>query len=499
MYKNILARGPLNKTVALGSVKPLYCTFLSHNPLLSTTNLESPLLRGRSLPVPPTVQHRARTRVDSLEKQAGKTSLRRRETRVAAQLAVFVQRKKPHEFTLTEQDCSVVVDPWNPCNACNTTADRNINPNPRFGGPESSSSAQSKGGANDNYRELCFFASISCTETSGCSHNRTGQPARDKVIRSRPSANSATIASDAMTGSTGTSGLGSPPKTARTLRRTRPPPPRASRLTPLELHDLHSTAAASGHGRQTPAGGRSARRNLPVPARDLQPFASAALSRLSTLRYLMQTEVHTYAFSVAANSILSFFPFIVLLLTIVHRVFHSAAMYDVVLQLLRDYLPSNKDFVIRNLQFLASVRGRGQVLSFFMLLITSTGIFLPLEVALNSIWGFKKNRSYLMNLLVSLGLALRLRMPGHAVDRADRAEPAAAGALYRRRKRRLPGAGLRGDEGVRHRRDHRHLLPHLLAAAARKGPGARGAAGGHHHRSCCRKARSTSTSWFCRG
>ncbi len=127
---------------------------------------------------------------------------------------------------------------------------------------------------------------------------------------------------------------------------------------------------------------------------------------LSTLRYLMQTEVHTYAFSVAAYSILSFFPFIVLLLTVVRRVFHSQEMYNVALQLLRDYLPSNKDFVIRNLQFLASVKGRGQVLSVVMLLITSTGIFLPLEVALNSVWGFKKNRSYLMNLVVSLGLAL---------------------------------------------------------------------------------------------
>src|ERR1035437_9297309 len=117
----------------------------------------------------------------------------------------------------------------------------------------------------------------------------------------------------------------------------------------------------------------------------------------STLRYLTQTEVHTYAFSVAANAILSFFPFIVLLLTLIRRVIRSQAMYNVVLELLRDYLPSNKDFVIRNLQFLASVRGRGQVLSFVMLLITSTGIFLPLEVALNRIWGFKKNRSYLMN------------------------------------------------------------------------------------------------------
>ena len=39
-----------------------------------------------------------------------------------------------------------------------------------------------------------------------------------------------------------------------------------------------------------------------------------------------------------------------------------------------------------------------------MLLITSTGIFLPLEVALNRVWGFRNNRSYLGNQLISLGL-----------------------------------------------------------------------------------------------
>ena len=35
MNENILARGPLNESVALGPVKPLNCTFLSHNLLLS--------------------------------------------------------------------------------------------------------------------------------------------------------------------------------------------------------------------------------------------------------------------------------------------------------------------------------------------------------------------------------------------------------------------------------------------------------------------------------
>lgn len=124
-----------------------------------------------------------------------------------------------------------------------------------------------------------------------------------------------------------------------------------------------------------------------------------------TIRYLTETEVHTYAFSVAANAILSFFPFVVLLLTITRRVFHSQAMYEIVISLLRDYLPSNRDFVVKNLRALASAHGKTQIFSLAMLLVTSTGIFLPLEVALNRVWGVRKNRSYLANQLLSLGLA----------------------------------------------------------------------------------------------
>ena len=108
----------------------------------------------------------------------------------------------------------------------------------------------------------------------------------------------------------------------------------------------------------------------------------------STTKYLLHTEVHTFAFSVAANAILSFFPFVLLLMTLVLRVFHSPAMYRVIVELLRDYLPAGQDFVIRNLSALAAARKQVQVLSFVILLITSTGIFMPLEVALNRIWGF---------------------------------------------------------------------------------------------------------------
>lgn len=126
---------------------------------------------------------------------------------------------------------------------------------------------------------------------------------------------------------------------------------------------------------------------------------------VSTVKYLLRTDVHTFAFSVAANSILSFFPFVVLLMTLIRRVFHSRVMYEVVVELLRDYLPAGQEFVIRNLNAIVNSRQRVQIFSLIILLVTSSGVFMPLEVALNRIWRFPNNRSYLGNQLISLGLA----------------------------------------------------------------------------------------------
>jgi YihY family inner membrane protein len=146
----------------------------------------------------------------------------------------------------------------------------------------------------------------------------------------------------------------------------------------------------------------------PVTPRVVSRFGAPkqfALRAWPTVKYLTQTEVHTFAFSVAANVILSFFPFIVLLMTVVRRVFHSQRMYDVIVQLLRLYLPTAQDFIVTNLGKLVRAHQGMQIVSLIMLLITSTGVFLPLEVALNRVWGFPKNRSYLGNQLMSLGLA----------------------------------------------------------------------------------------------
>jgi membrane protein len=86
-------------------------------------------------------------------------------------------------------------------------------------------------------------------------------------------------------------------------------------------------------------------------------------------------------------------------------VIHSQVMYDVVENLVRDSLPTGQEFVIRNLNALIASHQRAQIFSLAMLLVGSTGIFMPLEVALNRVWGFENNRSYIGNQLIALGLA----------------------------------------------------------------------------------------------
>lgn len=155
----------------------------------------------------------------------------------------------------------------------------------------------------------------------------------------------------------------------------------------------------TGEGKQTaPADVRAVR---PAVVKD------GLWARLVALGcYLIRTEVHTYAFSVAANTILALFPFIVLLLTVSRVVFRTPRIEPVVGDLMKSFLPTGQEFVMRNMQLLAHPRSGVQVFSLVMLLVSSTGVFMPLEVALNNVWGVPVNRSYARNQIVSLGLAV---------------------------------------------------------------------------------------------
>lgn len=138
-------------------------------------------------------------------------------------------------------------------------------------------------------------------------------------------------------------------------------------------------------------------------------------SGVALVRYLLDSEVHTFAFSVAANAIISFIPFTVLLYTLALSVFHAPLNSPVVLvinDMVNYFLPSatkQPDWVVRTIiaeAVLPLVKHHGaQAFSLVMILISCTGVFLPLEVALNQAWGVSKSRNYLLNQTVAFGLA----------------------------------------------------------------------------------------------
>jgi len=137
-----------------------------------------------------------------------------------------------------------------------------------------------------------------------------------------------------------------------------------------------------------------------------RPLAARAAGVLApTLRYLMQTEVHVFAFSISAGILLSFFPFMTLMLSLCRYVFKWKASVNAINFALGDYFPDVfGQFLRRNLEATVESRGPVQIVSLILLLFTSSGIFEPLEVAFNRAWRCASNRSYWKNQLLSLGL-----------------------------------------------------------------------------------------------
>jgi uncharacterized BrkB/YihY/UPF0761 family membrane protein len=140
---------------------------------------------------------------------------------------------------------------------------------------------------------------------------------------------------------------------------------------------------------------------------ELAPAAVIGLLRAGcaalgpTFRYWMRTEVHVFAFSVAANVLLAFFPFLIVCVSLGRLVFAPQTVVATLDLAFADLFPSALgDFMHRNLPAPQPV----ELLSMLILLFAANGIFEPLEVALNHVWGIRENRSFLRNQLVSFAL-----------------------------------------------------------------------------------------------
>ncbi len=118
------------------------------------------------------------------------------------------------------------------------------------------------------------------------------------------------------------------------------------------------------------------------------PRVRAAITALTpTFRYWMQTEVHVFAFSAAANVLLAFFPFLIVMMSLSRLVFDRTTTIAAIDTALRDFFPDALGtFLHNNLP----MRGHVEWISLVLLLFTANGIFEPLEVGLNHVWGVTK-------------------------------------------------------------------------------------------------------------
>lgn len=106
---------------------------------------------------------------------------------------------------------------------------------------------------------------------------------------------------------------------------------------------------------------------------------------------LTTTETYVNASAIAFNILLSFFSFVVLIGSFLVNVLHWQRGYETFYLILRSIVPKESTSLFTSLDRVTlGPGGKATLVSFGLLIFSSTGIFQPIEMALNRAWGFKE-------------------------------------------------------------------------------------------------------------
>lgn len=126
-----------------------------------------------------------------------------------------------------------------------------------------------------------------------------------------------------------------------------------------------------------------------------------------TLYELTTNQTYMYASAITFNALMSFFSFVVLLGSFVKRVLGWDLVYEGIYRLMRLLAPVDSAQIFWSLDQVTRGKG-GEVglISFALLIIGAAGVFQILELALNDAWGFKNERSMLLQYTIYPGIVL---------------------------------------------------------------------------------------------
>lgn len=130
---------------------------------------------------------------------------------------------------------------------------------------------------------------------------------------------------------------------------------------------------------------------------------------------LTTTETYVNASAIAFNIMLSLFSFVVLVGTLLIKVLEWQRGYEAFYYLLRALVPKESGMLFRSLDAATMAPGnKVTVLSLGLLIFSASGVFQPLEAALNRAWGFKERKvvkQYLMYLFLVVVCAVIILIP----------------------------------------------------------------------------------------
>jgi len=113
----------------------------------------------------------------------------------------------------------------------------------------------------------------------------------------------------------------------------------------------------------------------------------------------------TVSASIAYYSLLALFPLLLLLLEVSGLFIRRFELSGRLALVLEHYLPVREDFIMRELLGISRAYGRVSIVSILLLLWSSSGVFLPIERALNRAWEVEKQRSWWRRRLLALEMA----------------------------------------------------------------------------------------------
>jgi len=142
-----------------------------------------------------------------------------------------------------------------------------------------------------------------------------------------------------------------------------------------------------------------------MPTRRARWWRAREVIRESLVSFFHEDSLMVSA-SIAYHSLLAIFPLLLLLLGVSGLYIRRFELAGRLALVLERYLPVRTDFLMQNLVGISRSYGKLTFVSFLLLLWSSSGVFLPIEKALNRAWDVKTGRSWWRRQLLALEMAL---------------------------------------------------------------------------------------------